>query len=76
MSDDTPQAPPHCPWCPYIGTLKQVLRHMEAAHRRRWCDLARCPPLAGGMYQRGHQRCAVAGPAVGHPRAPGQSRSA
>jgi hypothetical protein len=38
---------PTCPWCPYTGTLKQVLMHMESAHHRRWCDLALSPPIAG-----------------------------
>jgi hypothetical protein len=39
---------PTCPWCPYTGTLKEVVRHMESAHSRRWCDLALYPPIAGG----------------------------
>ena len=37
-----------CPWCPYTAVgLTQILRHMEAQHRPRWCDLALYPPIAG-----------------------------
>jgi hypothetical protein len=45
-----PAAPPpiSCPWCPYTGSLKQVLLHMEAAHPQRWQDLALYPPIVGG----------------------------
>ena len=39
-----------CPWCPYTGSLKQVLMHMESAHYARWCDLAHYAPIAGGVY--------------------------
>jgi hypothetical protein len=49
MDVQAQQPPPRCPWCPYSGTLKQVLLHMEAAHRRRWRDLALYPPIAGGV---------------------------
>jgi hypothetical protein len=47
---DQPKTSPEqtCPWCPYTGTLKQVLMHMESSHHRRWCDLALYPPIAGG----------------------------
>jgi hypothetical protein len=47
LPSDPPQ--PTCPWCPYTGTLKQVMLHMESVHRRRWGDLALYPPLAGGV---------------------------
>jgi hypothetical protein len=46
-------APPRvqtCPWCPYIGTLKQVLMHMESAHQTRWRDLGLYPPIASGVW--------------------------
>jgi hypothetical protein len=36
-----------CPWCPYTGRLKQVLRHMESAHPKQWRDVALYPPIAG-----------------------------
>jgi hypothetical protein len=50
MSDQPPErSPPACPWCPYAGTLKQVLMHLKSAHHRRWCDLALSPPIAGGQ---------------------------
>jgi hypothetical protein len=38
---------PTCPWCPYTGSLKRVLMHMESAHQWRWCDLALSPLIAG-----------------------------
>jgi hypothetical protein len=47
-----PNPAPHqstCPWCPYTGSLKQVLMHMESAHPWRWCDLVLYPPIAGGV---------------------------
>jgi hypothetical protein len=55
MSPDRPAATPPpgdhlCPWCPYAGTLKQVLMHMESRHYQRWCDLALFPLVAGGVY--------------------------
>jgi hypothetical protein len=48
---DAPPPPQTCPWCPYTGSLKQVLMHMEAAHQWRWCDLVLYPPIAGGIYE-------------------------
>jgi hypothetical protein len=48
---DEPKPSPEstCPWCPETRpTLKQILMHMESAHRWRWCDLALYPPIAGG----------------------------
>jgi hypothetical protein len=41
---------PKCPWCPFTGKLKQVLRHMESEHYKKWCELALYPPIAGGHY--------------------------
>jgi hypothetical protein len=41
MDDSKASLAPQCPWCPETRpTLKQLLMHMEAAHHRRWCDLA------------------------------------
>jgi hypothetical protein len=37
-----------CPWCPYTGSLEQVVQHMSFEHHGRWCDLALSPPIAGG----------------------------
>jgi hypothetical protein len=45
-----PPSAHQCPWCPYTGSLKQVLMHMESAHHRRRCDLALLPLIAGGVY--------------------------
>jgi hypothetical protein len=42
---------PTCPWCVYTGSLKQVMRHMESAHHRRWCDLVLYPPIGGGSVR-------------------------
>jgi hypothetical protein len=39
-----------CPWCPYTGNLKQVIRHVESEHYKKWCELALYPPIAGGRY--------------------------
>jgi hypothetical protein len=41
---------PTCLWCPYTGTLKQVVRYMESAHHRRWCDLALYARIAGELH--------------------------
>jgi hypothetical protein len=37
-----------CLWCPYTGSMKQVMRHTESAHHRRWCDLALYLPIGAG----------------------------
>jgi hypothetical protein len=39
---------PTCPWCAYIGSLKQVLQHMTSAHPQAWADLALSPLVMGG----------------------------
>jgi hypothetical protein len=47
--EESPEPHEHtCLWCPWSGSLKQVMRHMESAHHRRWCDLALYPPIVGG----------------------------
>jgi hypothetical protein len=47
VSEEKVSDEPTCLWCPYTGTLKQVLLHMESAHHRQWCDLALSPLVAG-----------------------------
>jgi hypothetical protein len=52
MSPDRPAATPPpgdhlCPWCPYTGSLAQVVNHMAAAHHRAWEDLALSPRVMG-----------------------------
>jgi hypothetical protein len=39
-----------CPWCPYTGNLKQVIRHMESGHYQNWYELVLYPPIAGNRY--------------------------
>jgi hypothetical protein len=48
MPDERTPQPLPCPWCPYTGSFKQVLMHMESAHHQRWRDLALYAPISGG----------------------------
>jgi hypothetical protein len=47
MLDKEVSQRPTCPWCPYTGSLKRVLRHRESTHAQRWCDVALSPLIAG-----------------------------
>jgi hypothetical protein len=44
-----PKEPP-CPWCPYTGSLKHVLLHMESQLHPRWYGVELSPPIVGGVF--------------------------